>query len=123
MTVVAGIAAAAAKVTTPRIPVHDTTTFSCQLNGRRSIRDRHLPGGFVRRRVPSAPRPPRDGTGTLNRLSTCDDNLFRPNIANTDNGRITRTISSTIADATATCVSDSCVSRRSSSTNRRCNPM
>ena len=104
---VAGIAAAAASVTTPRIPVHDTTTFSCQLNVRRSIRERHLPGGLARRRVPSAPRPPAAGTGTLNRLSTWDDNLLRPNIANTDSGRITRTISSTITEATATCVSES----------------
>src|SRR5690349_5089612 len=87
--VVGGIAAAAAKVTTPRIPVHDTTTLSRQLSGRRSMRDRHLPGDLDRLSVPSAPRPPTTGTGTLSRLSTCDDNLFRPKMANTDSGRIT----------------------------------
>jgi hypothetical protein len=69
--------------------------FSCQLNGRRSIRERHLPADLARRRVPSAPRPPLAGIGTLSRLSTWDDNLFLPNMKNTDNGRITSTINST----------------------------
>src|SRR5215207_7411361 len=105
--VVAGIAAAAAKVTTPRMPVHDTTMLSRQLSGRRSIRERHLPGGLDRCRVPSGPRPPTAGTGTLRRLSTCDDNLLRPKIANTDSGRITSTINRMITDATATCASES----------------
>src|ERR1700742_2838729 len=91
VTVVAGMAAADANVTTPRIPVHDTPPFSCQLSDRRSIIVRQRALGFVRSFVPSAPRPP-IGAGTLSRSPTWRDNLLRPNIANTDSGRITNTI-------------------------------
>ena len=121
--VVTGIAAAAASVTTPRMPVHDTTTLSCHVSDRRSMTDRHLPGGLPRRRVPRAPRPPVAGTGTLSRFSTWLDSLLRPNMTSTDSGRIAITMTNTISDATATSPNASCASRRSSSTNRRCSPM
>ena len=59
--VVTGMAAAAASVTTPRMPVHDTTTFSCHVSDRRSISDRHLPGGLSRVAYRALPgRPPRE---------------------------------------------------------------
>jgi hypothetical protein len=51
--------------------------FSCQLNGRRSIRERHLPGDLARRRVPSAP-PMRHGGDDDG--ADDDENEFHPPI-------------------------------------------
>ena len=42
-TVISGMPEAAAKVTTPRMPVQDTTTFSCHVSERRSTRADHPP--------------------------------------------------------------------------------
>ncbi len=94
------MAAAAASVTTPRMPVQDTTTFSCQVSERRSImaatclRLVRCFGSRARRGRPDRDRhaePVLDMAG-----QHCCGRTSRTPTA----GRITSTISSTTPEAT-----------------------
>ena len=122
---VSGIPDAAASVTTPRIPVHAMTVDSCQVSVRRSILPAQrevflglsgLPAdGVVRRGLA--------GVSTLTAASMRLLTAARPNITNTQIGRMASTMTSTSTDAHAMCTSDSLASRRSSMMKRICRPM
>ena len=121
-----GMPEAAARVTTPRMPVHETTIDSCQVSGRLSMRSLHCRNRPGCRSNSSGDRAARRGLAStctwtarsIRRLTTP-----RPNIRNTHSGRTKSTTSSTTSEAIPISTNDSRASRRSSMMNRICRPM